>query len=52
MILLKNVNAISLTHMPSPDGRENPLLKKREASFINKDWNDSRKQLLEKSLTV
>jgi hypothetical protein len=26
---------------PSPDGRENPFLIKREASFIKKDWNDS-----------
>jgi|GEM_PF-1875108 hypothetical protein len=25
----------------SPDGRENPFLIKREASFIKKDWNDS-----------
>ena len=34
----KKRKAITLTQTPSPDGRENPLLIKREASFINKDY--------------
>lgn len=49
-MLRKTVNAIILTQTPSRDGRENPLLIKREASFINKDWNDSRKQLLKRNV--
>ena len=37
-MLRKTVNGVILTQTPSPDGRENPLLIKREASFINKDY--------------